>query len=89
MQQALERINIKFHDVISDLTGVSGRKVIQAILEGERQPEALLALCDPQIQKKKKEQILESRRGVWAPEHLFALGQAVDLGVLSQAPERL
>ena len=38
MQQALERMNVKFHDVISDLTGVSGMKVIQAILAGERQP---------------------------------------------------
>jgi transposase len=77
MQQALERMNIKFHDVIRDLTGVSGMKVVKAILEGERQPERLLELCDPQIQKKKKEQVIESLQGVWADEHLFALGQAV------------
>jgi transposase len=79
MQQALERMNIKFHDVISDLTGVSGMKVIQAILAGERQPERLLELCDKQIQKKKSERVLESLRGVWAPEHLFALGQALSV----------
>jgi len=79
MQQALERMNIKFHDVISDLTGVSGMKVIKAILEGERQPERLLELCDPQIQKKKKERVIESLRGVWTAEHLFALGQAVSI----------
>ncbi len=77
MQQALERMNIKFHDVIRDLTGVSGMKVLKAILEGERQAERLLLLCDPQIQKKKKEPVLESLQGVWADEHLFALGQAV------------
>ena len=77
MQQALERMNIKFHDVISDLTGVSGMKVIKAILAGERQPERLLELCDKQIQKKKSERVLESLHGVWAPEHLFALGQAL------------
>ena len=53
MQQALERMNIKFHDVISDLTGVAEPKVVRAILAGERRPGELLALCDLQIQKKK------------------------------------
>lgn len=79
MQQALERMNIKFHDAISDLTGVSGMKVIKAILAGERQPERLLELCDAQIQKKKKERVIESLHGVWASEHLFALRQALSI----------
>jgi hypothetical protein len=77
MQQALERMNVKLHDVISDLTGVSGRKVILALLAGERDPQRLLALCDVQIQKKKAAAVVESLRGTWAPEHLFALKQAV------------
>lgn len=79
MQQALERMNIKIHDVISDLTGVSGMKVIKAILAGERQPQRLLELCDQQIQKNKSERVLRSLYGVWAPEHLFALGQALSV----------
>lgn len=77
MQKAMERMNIKFHDVISDLTGVSGQKVIEAILAGERDPERLLDLCDEQIKKKKRERVIESLRGTWREEHLFALGQAV------------
>lgn len=77
MQQALERMNIKFHDVISDLDGVSGLKVVRAILAGERAPQALLVLCDPQIQKKKGDRVLRSLQGTWAPEHLFALGQGL------------
>lgn len=77
MQQALERMNIKFHDVISDLNGVSGLKVVRAILAGERNPQALLLLCDAQIQKRKGERVLQSLRGTWATEHLFALGQAL------------
>jgi hypothetical protein len=77
MQQALERMNIKFHDVISDLDGVSGLKVVRAILAGEREPQALLLLCDPQIQKKKGDRVLRSLEGTWAPEHLFALGQGL------------
>jgi hypothetical protein len=46
-QQALERMNLKFHDVISDLDGVSGLKVVRAILAGEREPQALLLLGYP------------------------------------------
>jgi len=79
MQQALERMNIKFHDVISDLAGVSGLKVVRAILKGERRPGELLALCDPQIQKKKSAAVKESLRGCWKKEQLFALRQALEL----------
>src|SRR3954470_4508609 len=77
MQQAMERMNIKFHDVISDLDGVSGLKVVRAILAGERNPLGLLLLCDPQIQKKKGERVIQSLRGTWAAEHMFALKQGL------------
>lgn len=77
MQKALERMNIKFHAVISDLTGASGLRVMRAILDGERDPQQLLALCDAQIQKKKAERVRESLRGTWKAEHLFALRQAL------------
>lgn len=79
MQQALERMNIKFHDVISDLAGVSGLKVVRAILKGERRPGELLRLCDEQIQKKKSAAVKESLRGCWKKEQLFALRQALEL----------
>lgn len=79
MQQALERMNIKFHDVISDLVGVSGLKVVRAILKGERRPGELLALCDVQIQKKKSDRVKESLRGCWKKEQLFALWQGLEL----------
>jgi transposase len=79
MQQALERMNIKLHDVISDLTGASGLAVVRALLAGERNPSALLALCDEQIRKKKSKAVLESLRGCWKDEHLFALRQALEL----------
>ena len=85
MQQALERMNIKFHDVISDLTGVSGMKVIKAILAGERQPERLLELCDKQIQKKKSERVLESLHGVWAPEPCLLWGRRYRFGSFTRS----
>ncbi len=77
-QKALERMNVKLHDVISSLVGVSGIKVIEAILAGERDPDRLLALCDVRIQNKKAQRVKESLRGTWAEEHLFALRQAVE-----------
>lgn len=77
MQKALERMNVKLHDVISSLTGVSGLAVVRAILAGERNPRALLALCDVQIQKKKADRMREALRGTWREEHLFALAQAL------------
>jgi transposase len=77
MQKALERMNIKLHDVISSLTGASGLAVVRAILSGERNPEQLLALCDVQIQRAKAQRVKESLRGTWAEEHLFALRQAL------------
>ncbi|MCZ7637299.1 MAG: transposase [Verrucomicrobia bacterium] len=77
-QKALERMNIKLHDVISSLVGTSGQKVIGAILAGERAPERLLGLCDVQIRQKKAAEVKESLRGTWAEEHLFALQQAVE-----------
>jgi hypothetical protein len=78
MQKALERMNVKLHDVISNVVGMSGLAVIEAILAGERDSEALLKLCDAQIQKRKAERVKESLRGTWAEEHLFALGQALE-----------
>jgi transposase len=78
MQKALERMNVKLHDVISNVVGVSGLAVIEGILAGERDPETLLKLCDVQIQKRKAQRVKESLRGTWAEEHLFALRQALE-----------
>jgi transposase len=77
-QKALERMNIKLHDVISSLSGVSGQRVIEGILAGERNPERLLEMCDRSIREKKRTRVIESLRGSWQEQHLFALRQAVE-----------
>jgi transposase len=77
MQKALERMNIKLHNVISSLAGTSGLAVVRAIVAGERSPEALLALCGQQIRRAKAERVKESLRGTWNTEHIFALRQAL------------
>jgi len=78
MQKALDRLNVKIHVVISDITGWSGMRIIKAILAGDRDPEHLAALCDEQILKHKRARMLEALRGLWRREHLFALELAVE-----------
>lgn len=78
MQKALDRLNIKIHVVISDITGVSGMKIIEAILAGERDAQKLVGLCDRQILKTKRAPMVEALRGLWRAEHLFALELALD-----------
>ncbi len=77
MQKALERMNIKLHDAISSLTGASGLAMVRAIVAGERSPQALLALCDAQIRRRKEQAVLDALRGTWADEHIFALTQSL------------
>ena len=77
MQKALERMNIKLHDVIASLAGASGMAVMRSIVAGERSPQALFALCDVQIRSKKEQAVIEALRGTWADEHVFALNQAL------------
>jgi len=78
MQKAFEQMNIKLHDVISDITGQSGTRIIKAILEGERNANELAKLASGRI-KAPKEHLAKSLTGVWREEHLFELKQAFDL----------
>ena len=85
MQKALDRMNLKIHEVLSDLMGVSGMRLVRAILDGERDRERLLALCDVQILRKKKDRMCQALQGHWKPEHLFALRQALQAWEFYQA----
>ena len=78
MQKALTEMNIQLHKVISDITGVTGMRIIRAILDGERNLVKLAQMKDPRI-KKSKETIAKALEGDYRPEHLFALKQAVEL----------
>ena len=75
MQKALELMNIKLKNVISQIHGVSGMKMITAIIEGERNPETLLALCDERIIEKKSEQVKKALEGNYNETWLFLLAQ--------------
>jgi len=78
MQKALAQMNLQLHHVISDVTGVTGLRIIRALLAGERDPLQLAALRDFRI-KASKETIAKALVGDYRPEHLFALRQALEL----------
>jgi transposase len=78
MHKALIEMNVQLSNVLSDLSGVSGMTIVQAILEGEREPRKLAALADPQV-KASKAVIAKSLEGNWRPELVFVLRQEVEM----------
>lgn len=78
MQKVLTGMNIQLSNVLSDLSGVSGMRIVQAILDGERDPKELAALADPGV-KASPAVIAKSLRGNWRGELLFVLQQEVEL----------
>jgi transposase len=74
MQKALTQMNIQLANVLSDITGKSGQAIIHAILEGERDPYELAALCNPNV-KASEEEIARSLEGNWQEDLLFMLRQ--------------
>jgi transposase len=78
MQKALEQMNVKLAEVVSDITGLTGLAIIQAILRGQRDPLQLARLRNPNCQRTEAE-IARALYGNWRAEHLFALEQALAL----------
>ena len=76
MQKALTQMNIQLANVISDVAGVTGQKIIREIVAGERDAQVLAAYRDVRI-KASEEEIAKSLLGNWRAEHLFALKQAL------------
>lgn len=73
MQRACVEMNVHLHQVISQLHGVSGLRVIDAVLAGTRDPRVLLALCDARIARRKEKDVLASLEGTWQEHCLFEL----------------
>ena len=77
MHKALTQMNLQIQHAISDITGVTGLAIVDAILGGERDPAELAKLRDRRI-KATEETIRKSLEGNWREEHLFALRQSRD-----------
>lgn len=72
MQKVLTQMNIQLANVISDLSGWTGQRVVRAILAGERDPDTLAALSHPGIHATRCT-IAKSLEGTWQPDLLFVL----------------
>jgi transposase len=78
MQKALEQMNVKLTEVVSDISGLTGMKIIKDILRGVRDPFKLAKHRHERCRATEAE-IASALHGSWRKEHLFALQQAVAL----------
>jgi len=78
MQKALRQMNLLLDNVVSDINGMTGMKIIRAILAGERDPAVLAQFRDNRCKHDDKT-IAASLEGHYREEHLFALKQSVEL----------
>lgn len=76
MQKALAQMNVQLANVISDIVGETGQKIVRAIIDGERDGHILANLKSNRI-RASKDEIEQSLVGNWREEHLFALKQAM------------
>ena len=85
MQKALTQMNVQLHHVVTDITGVTGMRIMRAIVAGERDP-----ACWPptatgaamHLSKRSRQALI----GNWRAEHLFALDTGA--GALRLLPSR-
>jgi len=77
MQKALTTMNVQLTHSISDLSGVSGQKIVRAILAGVRDPWELAQLRDCRIAASESE-IAHSLQGHWREDVVFELRQVVE-----------
>ena len=77
MQKALTEMNVQLDNVLSDIMGVTGQRIVRAIVAGERDGEVLARFRDRRV-KADEATIARSLRGTWRDEHLFALEQALE-----------
>ena len=72
LQKTLEDANVKLDSVISDIVGLSGRRMIEALIAGETEPGALAALAHRRI-KATPDQLEAALRGHVTRHHRFLL----------------
>jgi transposase len=76
IQKALDQMNLQIHRVLSDITGQSGQRILDAIVAGQRNPVLLARLCHSRV-RSSQDTIAKALEGDYRDEHLFALGQSL------------
>jgi transposase len=72
IQKTLENANIKLDGVISDILGLTGRRILQALIEGRSDPDELAKLRHPSVQATHDE-LVDALRNTITPHHRFML----------------
>lgn len=78
MQQALNYMNVHLHHAVNDLTGETGMRILNAIVQGQRDAKELVKLRDPHITKSTEQEMEAALQGDWREEHLFVLRQSLE-----------
>ncbi len=78
MQKALVQMNLQLHLVVTDITGVTGMRILRDIVAGQTDPHRLAKHRDHRCQSSEAE-IAAALTGNYRPEHLFALKQNLEL----------
>jgi transposase len=78
MQKALVQMNLQLHLVVSDITGVTGLKILHDIVAGKIDPQQLAQHRDYRC-RASEEEIAAALTGNYRPEHLFVLKQNLEL----------
>jgi transposase len=76
LHKALTQMNVQIQNVLSDIVGMTGLLILDAIVAGERDPQQLARFKNGRV-KASRDTIARSLTGNWQPEHLFALKQAL------------
>jgi transposase len=84
MQKALMQMNVQLHHVVTDITGLTGMRIIRAIVAGNHAPDQLAEFRDRRCHAS-EDTIREALIGNYRPEHVFALRQALELYDVHQA----
>jgi len=71
IQKLLEGVNLKLSSVLSDVAGVSGRAMLQALADGETEPEKLADLASGSLQHKRQELIRALEGALGAHQRLL------------------
>lgn len=78
MNKALIQMNIRLDTVISQIHGVSGKKMIKAIIGGQRNIDQLIELCDGRIKNNKSQELKDALEGNYQDQYLFTLKMALE-----------
>jgi transposase len=78
MDKALVAMNLHLSLVVSDVVGDTGLRIIQAILEGRRDPKALVKLRDVRCSKSSEAEMEAALSGSYDAEQLFVLRQSLE-----------